>query len=130
MTTTTTSYADNGYWQKQMAFLPEALHLATPPTETTWASPVGHFVHVDVNGDRAASPVTLILLHGVGTNARQMSLLVGAPLARLHGLHSLALDCPGYGQTVVKPGSKVRSDRAKRHASNLSLTLFIISSTT
>ena len=44
---------------------------------------------------------------GVGTNARQMSLLVGAPLARLHNYHSLALDCPGYGMTKVAPNAKV-----------------------
>jgi len=44
---------------------------------------------------------------GVGTNARQMSLLVGLPLARKYGFHSLALDCPGYGVTQVAPKSKV-----------------------
>ena len=31
---------------------------------------------------------------GVGTNARQMSMLVGAPLRRLHHLVSVAVDMP------------------------------------
>lgn len=52
-------------------------------------------------------PLLSLTQTGVGTNARQMSLLVGAPLARLHNYHSLALDCPGYGMTKVAPKSKV-----------------------
>lgn len=52
-------------------------------------------------------PIPSLFCTGVGTNARQQSLLVGAPLARLHNFHSLALDCPGYGATKVAPKAKV-----------------------
>jgi pimeloyl-ACP methyl ester carboxylesterase len=51
--------------------------------------------------------VQLVLLHGVGTNGRQMSLLVGGPLKR-HNIASVALDLPGYGVTRVARGAKVR----------------------
>lgn len=107
-TTATTTYENSPAWRKQMNFLPAELHLTaeTMPSESTWTYK-GHAVHVDSCGDSASSPVTLIMLHGVGTNARQQSLLVGAPLARLHNFHSLALDCPGYGATKVAPKAKV-----------------------
>ena len=65
-TTATTSYENHPAWRKQMACLPEALHLSTPeamPSESTWAYK-GHAVHVDSCGDPATSPVTLILVHG------------------------------------------------------------------
>ncbi|TFJ88443.1 hypothetical protein NSK_000017 [Nannochloropsis salina CCMP1776] len=92
-----------------MTFLPGNMQLTKPedmPKEKTWRYK-GHAVHVDSCGTPVGSPVTLVLLHGVGTNARQMSLLVGLPLARKYGFHSLALDCPGYGVTQVAPKSKV-----------------------
>jgi hypothetical protein len=98
-TTTATTYAGQSAWRRQMAFLPEALQWKEPGDlssvglqEATFAWQ-GHQVHME-RFDVPGSPVQLILLHGVGTNARQMSLLVGAPLARLHRLASVAVDMP------------------------------------
>jgi hypothetical protein len=66
---TTTSYAGESAWRRQMAFLPPELHWAEPDNpgsvglqEATfpWR---GHSVHMD-RFDVAESPVQLILLHG------------------------------------------------------------------
>ena len=46
----------------------------------------------------------LVLHHGVGTNGRQMSLVLGAPLAE-RGFETVALDNLGRGLTQVKPGT-------------------------
>ncbi|NTU78893.1 MAG: alpha/beta fold hydrolase [Chloroflexales bacterium] len=77
------------------------------PAEEYWGWR-GHQVHLD-RLERASSPVTVILLHGVGTNGRQLSLIAGAPLWR-RGLATVALDLPSYGQTRVAPGARVTYD--------------------
>lgn len=107
MAVTSASYADQAAWRRQMAFLPKPLQWprVTDDDQDLSAASVGlqeatlewqgHAVHLD-RFDVAGSAALLILLHGVGTNARQMSLLVGAPLARTHKLASVAIDMPLY----------------------------------
>ncbi|MFC9392042.1 alpha/beta hydrolase [Streptomyces sp. NPDC057027] len=51
-----------------------------------------------------AAKAKVVLHHGVGTNGRQMSLILGAPLAK-RGFETVALDNLGYGLTQVRPGS-------------------------
>lgn len=95
-------YASQIMWKKQQAFLPEYLHFNETyhPTEESWEWN-GHKIHIDrFKNDTATAK--LILLHGVGTNGRQMSLIVGGPLWK-RGYETIALDMPGYGMTEVNP---------------------------
>lgn len=98
------SYRDQQAWKGLQALLPERLRLtdATAPQEEFW-NYRGHAVHLDryLNPD---APAKLILHHGVGTNGRQMSMILGAPLAR-RGFETVALDNLGYGLTRVAPGA-------------------------
>lgn len=102
-TRTATLYRDQPAWRELQEYLPERLRLtdATAPAEEFWEYR-GHRVHLDryVNPD---APAKIVLHHGVGTNGRQMSLIVGAPLAQ-RGFETVALDNLGYGLTQVAPG--------------------------
>ncbi|MFJ6011354.1 alpha/beta hydrolase [Streptomyces sp. NPDC092952] len=97
-------YRDQQAWRDLQQFLPEHLRLtdATAPEEEFW-NWRGHRVHLDRyrNPDAGAK---VVLHHGVGTNGRQMSLILGAPLAR-RGFETVSLDNLGYGLTRVGPGS-------------------------
>ncbi|WMN19655.1 alpha/beta hydrolase [Pseudomonas piscis] len=103
------SYQDQTQWQDIQAFLPAAYRIdaENAPQEEYWPWR-GHRVHLDrfVN---PTAPAKVILFHGVGTNGRQMSTIVGLPLSR-QGLETVAIDMPGYGETRVAPGAQVRYD--------------------
>ncbi|MBR7504279.1 alpha/beta hydrolase, partial [Mycobacterium tuberculosis] len=62
--------------------MPERLRLdeSTAPQEEIWRWR-GHRIHLDRYTQPEAS-ARVVLHHGVGTNGRQMSLILGAPLAR------------------------------------------------
>lgn len=102
--TAPTYYRDQQAWRDLQQYLPERLRLtdATAPEEEFWDWH-GHRVHLDRyrNPDAKAK---VVLHHGVGTNGRQMSLVLGAPLAQ-RGFETVALDNLGYGLTQVKPGT-------------------------
>jgi alpha-beta hydrolase superfamily lysophospholipase len=102
--TTPTSYRDQQSWRDLQQFLPSQLRLtdATAPEEEFWDWH-GHRVHLDRYRNPEAK-AKVVLHHGVGTNGRQMSLILGAPLAR-RGFETVALDNLGYGLTQVKPGT-------------------------
>lgn len=106
---TNSGYAADPHWRAFERLLPPEWRLddATLPVEAYWPWR-GHQVHLD-RFVRPGSPVTLILLHGVGSNGRQMSLIVGAPLAR-RGIETVALDLPPYGQTRVPRGAGLTYD--------------------
>lgn len=97
-------YRDQAAWRELQGYLPERLRLtdATAPSEEFWQYR-GHRVHLDRYANPQA-PAKIVLHHGVGTNGRQMSLIVGAPLAR-RGFETVALDNLGYGLTRVAPGT-------------------------
>lgn len=101
--TTETLYRDQQAWRQLQTYLPERLRLvdSTAPTEEFWTYR-GHRVHLDRYANPEA-PAKIVLHHGVGTNGRQMSLIVGAPLAQ-RGFETVALDNLGYGLTQVAPG--------------------------
>ncbi|MEU1229157.1 alpha/beta hydrolase [Streptomyces sp. NPDC005828] len=103
-TTRPASYRDQQAWRELQEFLPARLRLtdATAPREEFW-NWRGHRVHLDRYPDPAAK-AKVVLHHGVGTNGRQMSLILGAPLAK-RGFETVALDNLGYGLTQVRPGS-------------------------
>ncbi len=92
-------------WKSIMPFLAPKLQWTEAsdyPEESFWAWDNGFEVHVD-RYPRPEAPVKLLLLHGVGTNGRLMSMLAGRSLAQ-RGIETIALDCPGYGVTKLKQG--------------------------
>lgn len=97
-------YRDQQAWKDLQAYLPARLHLtdADVPLEEFW-NHRGHEIHLDryLNPD---APAKVILHHGVGTNGRQMSMILGAPLAR-RGLETVAIDNLGFGLTKVARGT-------------------------
>ncbi|MBO0853889.1 MAG: alpha/beta hydrolase [Nocardia sp.] len=98
-----TYYRDQRAWRDLQQFLPARLRLdeTNAPEEDSWQWR-GNTVHLDRYRDPNA-PAKIVLHHGVGTNGRQMSLILGAPLAR-RGFETVALDNLGYGLTQVAPG--------------------------
>lgn len=103
------SYANQREWRAIQEFLP-ADYRITPGTEPAeeWWEVEGHRIHLDTYRDPDA-PVKVILLHGVGTNGRQMSLVLGRPLAA-RGYETIAIDMPTYGVTEVADGALVTYD--------------------
>lgn len=95
-------------WQDIQAHLPAEYQLsgeALPAEE--WWDWEGHKIHLDRYANPEA-PVKVILFHGVGTNGRQMSTILGHPLSA-HA-ETVATDMPLYGVTQVAPGHTVAYD--------------------
>lgn len=107
--TAITTYAQDPHWRQLQAFFPPGWGIAPDqePTEE-WCPWQGHRLHLDCYRQPEA-PIKVILLHGVGTHGRQMSMLLGAPLAR-RGYECIAVDMPEYGMSKVAPGALVRYD--------------------
>jgi pimeloyl-ACP methyl ester carboxylesterase len=99
-----TTYDLQNNWRELMANLPKKLQLDKEqmPLEETWEWN-GNGVHID-RYENADAPCKIILHHGVGTNGRQMTLLVGHRLAE-HGYAIVAPDNLGYGVTNVNQSS-------------------------
>ncbi|MEU8971113.1 alpha/beta fold hydrolase [Streptomyces monashensis] len=95
---------DQRAWRELQQFLPARLRLTdeTAPEEEFWDWR-GHRVHLDRYLNPAAR-AKVVLHHGVGTNGRQVSLILGTPPAR-RGFETVALDNLGYGLTRVRPGT-------------------------
>lgn len=112
------SYAEQPNWRAIQEFLPASYRLtpATEPTEEWWPH-LGHRIHLDTYR-RPDAPVKVILFHGVGTNGRQMSTILGHPLAE-RGFETIAIDMPTYGVTEVAPGALVTYDDWVRIGSDL-----------
>lgn len=100
------SYENQKSWKEIQSFLPQNYQLTrnTMPKEEYWDWK-GHKIHLDTYRNKEAK-VKVILLHGVGTNGRQMTTIIGQPLAK-DGVEVIAIDMPIYGETVVKKGSLV-----------------------
>jgi alpha-beta hydrolase superfamily lysophospholipase len=103
------SYADQPQWRTIQDFLPEKYRL-TPEREPAeeWWEHRGHRIHLDTYRNPDAA-VRVILFHGVGTNGRQMSTILGRPLAD-RGFETIAIDMPTYGVTQVADGDLVTYD--------------------
>lgn len=103
------SYSSDQKWQQLQQFLPASYHMSVEeaPKESVWTW-CDYHVHVEryANPDAKAK---VILLHGVGTNSRQLSLIVGKPLAKA-GLESIAIDLPPYGLSVNESGMPILYD--------------------
>jgi len=103
------SYAQQPAWREIQDYLPKSFRLIeeTLPTEEWW-SHRGHRIHLDTYRNPEA-PAKVILFHGVGTNGRQMSTILGRPLAE-RGYETVAIDMPTYGVTEVAPTTLVTYD--------------------
>ncbi len=101
------SYAEQEAWKKLQQRMPENYRLngSNVPHEYFWPWK-DYQIHVD-HYPRPNAPAKIILLHGVGTNGRQLSLVFGHPLAEA-GYETMALDLPGYGLTQYPSKSKIR----------------------
>lgn len=103
------TYRDQPNWRAIASHLPARLQLAADelPDEEHWAWR-DHLVHVD-RYPRPDAPVKLVQLHGVGTNGRMLTTIVGAPL-RDRGVEPISIDLLGYGLTSVARGYKPSYD--------------------
>jgi alpha-beta hydrolase superfamily lysophospholipase len=103
------AYAADQTWRAIQQYLPAELRLGDDlvPASSFWPWE-GHQIHLE-RFARPESPVTVILLHGVGTNGRQLSLIAGGPLFR-RGIEAVAVDLPPYGQTRCAPSVIVTYD--------------------
>ncbi|RBA10215.1 hypothetical protein FPRO05_06151 [Fusarium proliferatum] len=103
------TYDSNTAWRLIQDFLPRRLHFTKEhsPTEETWETR-GHKLHIDRWVNPAAKAI-IILHHGIGTNGREMSMILGVPL-HMAGFEVVAVDMPGYGMTKCAPGTHSYSD--------------------
>lgn len=103
------NYRRQQAWRDIQAFLPEEYRIPAgeEPAEEWW-NQLGHRIHLDTYRNPDA-PVRVILFHGVGTNGRQMSTILGRPLAQ-RGFETIAIDMPTYGVTQVGGRGVVRYD--------------------
>lgn len=100
------NYSEQKEWKEIQEYLPKKFHFTKDyhPVEEWWEWK-GHKVHLDCFRNPNAK-VKVILLHGVGTNGRQMSMILGGPLSK-DGFETIAIDMPTYGLTEVKKGTIV-----------------------
>ncbi|MGZ0153504.1 alpha/beta hydrolase [Kribbella sp. WER1] len=112
------NYTEQTAWRAIQEFLPAGYRL-TPDSEPAeeWWQHRGHRIHLDTYRN-AAAPVKVILFHGVGTNGRQMTTILGRPLAE-HGYEAIAVDMPTYGVSEVADGAVVTYDDWVRIGSDL-----------
>lgn len=101
------SYELQQNWRDIQRFLPFDYQLTAnnKPVEEWWRWN-GHNVHLDTYRNPQAK-AKVILFHGVGTNGRQMTTILGAPLAK-RGFETIAVDMPNYGVTEVAKGAVVK----------------------
>lgn len=103
------TYESQKTWKDLQKFLPQRLAFTEDhsPIEDWWENR-GHKIHLD-RWRNPAAKVRVILHHGVGTNGRQMSMILGVPLHKA-GFDLVAIDMPGYGCTEVARGKPVSYD--------------------
>ena len=102
------TYENQLAWREIQAHLPESYSIEDDlPEEDIWTWN-GHRIHLD-RYRRPEAPARVVLFHGVGTNGRQMSMVLGRPLAQ-SGIETVAVDMPTYGVTEVAPGKVVTYD--------------------
>lgn len=102
-------YSEQKSWEKIMSYLPEEFHFKGKflPQEEHWDWH-GNNVHLDAYRNPDAK-VKIILFHGVGTNGRQMTTIIGRPLA-IDGYEVIAIDMPLYGVTEIKQKKTISYD--------------------
>lgn len=103
------SYSQQTAWRQIQQTMPEQYRMREDflPQEE-WLDWQGHRVHLDCYRNPQA-PAKVILFHGVGTNGRQMQMVLGHFLAT-QGYETIAIDMPTYGMTQVNPNKTVTYD--------------------
>lgn len=103
------SYELQQNWRDIQQFLPFEYQLTetAKPAEEWWQWN-DHNIHLDTFRNPEAK-AKVILFHGVGTNGRQMTTILGSPLAK-RGFETIAVDMPTYGVTKVAEGQTVKYD--------------------
>lgn len=102
-------YRKQEEWKEIQRTLPEDYRFTDKfAPEEEWWEWKGHKVHLDCFRNPDAE-VKIIMLHGVGTNGRQMSMILGGPLAKA-GYETIAIDMPTYGLTEVNRQAEVTYD--------------------
>lgn len=111
-------YRNQQAWRDIQAFLPEEYRIPAgeEPAEEWW-NHLGHRIHLDTYRNPDAA-VRVILFHGVGTNGRQMSTILGRPLAQ-RGFETIAIDMPTFGVTQTCQRGLVHYDDWVRIGSDL-----------
>lgn len=103
------TYGRQKAWREVEAFLPEAYQFNADykPAEEFWRWK-GNNVYLDTfrNADAKAK---VICFHGVGTNGRQISMIIGGPLAK-KGFETIMADMPSYGMTEVNSNMRFTYD--------------------
>lgn len=103
------SYVQQDAWKQLQQHLPVEYRLNSTNSPKEYFFDWNKYnVHVDHYPMPSAS-AKVILLHGVGTNGRQMTLILGHPLAQA-GFETFALDLPGYGLTKYPAKKDIRYD--------------------
>lgn len=92
------SYRQQPYWQAFQQYLPPDYHMTAQqlPHEYFW-SWRDHQIHVD-HFPQPHAKAKLILIHGLSTHGRHMSMILGKPMADA-GYEVYSLDLPLYGLT-------------------------------
>lgn len=103
------NYEEQKIWKEIQTVLPKDYQFSTKcsPIEEWW-NWHGHKIHLDCFRNSKAEK-KIIMLHGVGTNGRQMSMILGLSLAKA-GYETIAIDMPTYGLTEVAKESIVTYD--------------------
>lgn len=103
------TYTQQSAWKQLRDIMPAEHRLPDDflPQEEWWDWQ-GHRVHLDCYRNPQV-PAKVILFHGVGTNGRQMQMVLGHVLAK-HGYETIAIDMPTYGLTQVNPNKTVVYD--------------------
>ena len=91
-------YETSTIWKQINEFLPDDIGITDEvmPTESSFAWR-NSTIHVE-RFENPKSKVRILMHHGVGTNGRLLSMITGAPLARM-GYEVTAIDMPLYGMT-------------------------------
>lgn len=103
------TYENQNEWKKIMEKLPKEYHFNSKykPTEEYW-NYENHVIHLDTFRNPDA-PAKIIAFHGVGTNGRQISMILGGPQFN-NGYETIMIDMPTYGITEVNNRSTVTYD--------------------
>lgn len=103
------TYENQKAWKDVESFLPEKYHYTQNyrPREEHWNWRENN-VHLDTFRNPNAK-AKIIMFHGVGTNGRQISMIIGGPLA-LDGYETICVDMPTYGVTEVAKGQTISYD--------------------
>lgn len=103
------NYSEQNAYKELEKFLPEYLHFSEEykPHEEWWEWK-GNKIHLDTFRNPAAR-AKIILLHGVGTNGRQRSMILGGPLAKAN-FETISIDMPLYGLSEVNPDMNITYD--------------------